>query len=117
MQEKLIVRIFAVITAATGLFVIAKDWLAYLTLHQAFSRTFEMLGPLLTALGLLVMAVPVAKLIAAFGLFLSNVGGGSWRSPCSPWNFLSVSRSQSGCASSVLDIRQQPRHHMTPTQL
>jgi hypothetical protein len=75
MQEKLIVRIIAVITATTGLFVIAKDWRAYLTLHQVFSRSFEMLGPLVTALGLLVMAVPVAKLIAAFGLFLSKRWG------------------------------------------
>lgn len=75
MKEKLIVRIVSVFMAATGLFVIAKDWRAYLQLHHMLGGTLEMLGPLFTAFGLAVMLIPFAKFAAAIGLFLSKRWG------------------------------------------
>lgn len=72
-NQRMIVRIVACGTVATGLFVLFRFGLpSHWRFFTHLSRSVEMAGPFYTAAGAVVMLIPILKLVAGVGLFRNN---------------------------------------------
>ena len=68
----MIVRIIASVAIATGLFVAVPEWRSYVSFPRHMEMYLSMVGPLLTAAGLIIMIIPVIKIITGIWLFIGK---------------------------------------------
>jgi hypothetical protein len=75
-KQKMIIKVVATMTAATGLFELCRYGLhSYWITFTHFSDTLDLVEPFGFALGIVIMLIPLLKLAAAIGLFLPKRWG------------------------------------------
>lgn len=68
-NQKIVVKIVACVTAATGLFVLVPGWRSHFHFWTHPLQSVASLDPFYSVLCFVVMVIPILKLVAAVGLF------------------------------------------------